>query len=85
METMTLNDGTVLKSSYAYEVNGKLYLYIRAGMDIVQVFNLLADPEKTAVIECDRYGAKATYEGYEAITCVSDEGDGMITASLRKV
>ena len=48
-------------------------------------FTLLADPEKTARIECNRYGAVSVYEGYEAITCVSDEGDGMITAIMRKV
>ena len=84
-ETLTLNDGTVLENSYAYEVTGKLYLYIRAGLNIVEVFSLLADPEKTEKIKCNRYGTETIFEGYEAITCVSDEGDGMITAIMRKV
>ena len=40
METLTLNDGTVLENSHAIENNDRLFIYVENGSTISQVFDI---------------------------------------------
>ncbi|MBR6443492.1 MAG: hypothetical protein IKS46_07380 [Clostridia bacterium] len=84
METLTLNDGTVLESSNGHISTGLLYLYIQNGMNLQEVFGLLIDPEKTQEIK-KKYGEHETvFRGYTKLMAVTDEDNGTITAVLKK-
>ena len=82
-ESLTLNDGTVLEDSRAV-ASGDLFLYMN-GYGMAEVFALLIDPEKTAVIVYTMMdGSGITYREYQKLIAVRDEGNGLITAVLRK-
>ena len=83
METLTLNDGTVLENSSAV-VSRDLFLYIM-GMTMAEVFNLLIVPGKVEkIIFTQINGDKVIYEEFTKLTAVRDEGDGLVTAVLQK-
>ena len=82
-ETLKLNDGTELRG-HAIEANGRLFLYIW-DKTMAEVFELLKDPEKTKKIVANRYGQETTIRGYKRLMSISDQGTGMIDASLKKV
>lgn len=87
METLTLNDGTILENSYVYESEdiNALFVYTRNEYALGFVFNLLYDPEKTgSIVYKKSNGNEITYTGYTRLTAVTDEGHGMITAVLKK-
>ena len=84
METLTLSDGTVLQNSNAYQDELRLYVYIRNGNSIQEVFNMLIDPEKTAKIIMKANEIEKTFNGFTKLITVSDEGNGTITAVLKK-
>lgn len=82
METLTLNDRTVL-NGHLIETETRLLLYIY-GKTMTEVFNLLIDPEKTRVIKEDRNGEKRTVRGYKHLRAISEEMGGMICTVLTK-
>lgn len=83
-EKLTLNDGTVLENASAIE-STDLFLYIN-GYTMADVFGNLIDPEKTATISYTMMnGDIVIYNNYQHLIAVRDEGDGLITAVLRKV
>lgn len=83
METLTLNDGTVLENSNAI-LSDYLFLYFH-GYGIQEIFNLLIDPEKSEKIIYTRInGEEVTFEGYTKLISVRDEGNDLITAVMRK-
>lgn len=85
METLTLNDGTILENSHIIQSDNSLFIYISNGFDIKQVFDLMYDPEKTKKIVFSSFGSLAgTYKGYKKLIAVRDEGNGLITAVLGK-
>lgn len=84
METLTLNDGTLLSDSSAHQDDARLYVYIRSGAGLQEVFNLLIDPEKTERIVMNAPDFERIFEGFTKLTAVTDEGNGMITAVLKK-
>ena len=84
MEKLTLNDGTELLDSYAVETLDNLFLYIRSGLNMMQVFMLVYDPNKISMI---RYTAGTTvteYGGYTTIQGITQEHGGMISVVLRR-
>ena len=82
METLTLNDGTVL-NGHLIETETRLFLYIY-GKTMTEVFNLLIDPEKMRVIKEDRNGEKRTVRGYKHLVSISEEIGGMVCTILTK-
>ena len=84
MVTLTLNDGTVLLDSNVYQDENRLYVYINNGDGMKEVFDLLIDPEKTQRIERKATGIDDIFEGFTKLINVTDEGNGMITAVLKK-
>ena len=85
MGTLTLNDGTVLRDSYIL-LSGSLFVYVQqAGMTIVELFELLCDPVKTAKIAYTQVnGETITFTGYKKLTSVRDEENGLFTAVLKE-
>lgn len=83
-EKLTLNDGTILEDSTVLMVDINLFLYIRNGSSLRDVFELLIEPAKTARITAEQYGQEVVYEGYTRLMSVRDEGNGQITAVLRR-
>jgi len=82
-EKLTLNDGTVLEFSSAL-LSGNLFLYIN-GSDLKTVFDLLIEPDNTETITyTQNNGEDVVFSGYTKLTAVSDEGNGLITAVLKK-
>lgn len=81
-EKLTLNDGTELQG-HAIETEARLFVYVW-GKTLTEVFELLSDPERTKKIVAERYGETQTFRGYKRLMSISDEGSGMISASLKK-
>lgn len=81
-EKLTLNDGTELQG-HAIETEPRLFVYVW-GKTLTEAFELLDDPEKTKKIVAERYGETQTVRGYKRLMSISDEGNGMISASLKK-
>lgn len=82
-EKLTLNDGTVLENSSAI-LSSDLFLYIHDS-DLQTVFDLLIDPENTQkIVYTQVNGESVAFVGYKKLRAVTDEGNGLITAVLRK-
>lgn len=81
-EKLTLNDGTEI-DGHLIESGERLFLYMR-GITMKEAFDVLIDPENTKSIQCERYGKKETVKGYKHLYSVTEELNGMITASLMK-
>lgn len=82
-EKLTLNDGTELENASAI-LSGNLFLYVHES-DLKTVFDLLIEPENTEVIVYTMInGQELTFRGYDKLTAVSDEGNGLITAVLKE-
>ena len=82
-EKLTLNDGTVLENSSAI-LSSDLFVYIHDS-DLQTVFDLLIDPENTKkIVYTQANGEPVTVVGYKKLIAVRDEGNGLITAVLRK-
>lgn len=82
-EKLTLNNGTEFEESRAL-LSGNLFLYIRGG-NMKTVFDLLIDPENTEeIVYTMNNGQERTFRGFNKLTAVTDEENGLITAVLRK-
>ena len=82
METLTLNDGTVL-AGYCSETSGKLFVYLY-DQTLLSAYEYLSFPEKTVRIQENNYDAKYTYNGYNHLYCISEESGSMVSAILIK-
>ena len=84
MEKLTLENGAELENSSAI-LSGDLFLYARNGDGIRDVFLLLIEPENTETITYTMVnGEDRVFEGFTRLIAVRDEGDGLITAVMRK-
>ena len=81
MESLTLNDGTVI-TGHLIETNERLFLYMKE-ITMQEAFNLLIKPENTTKIRAVRYRAETTVHGYQALYSISNE-NGQICAMLKK-
>ena len=81
-ETLKLNDGSILDGNAL--LSGDLFLYVNES-DLQTVFSLLIDPEKTKKIVYTMVNeTKQTFTGFKRLIAVRDEGNGLITAVIRK-
>ena len=81
MNTIALNDGTVLENAGILDINGSLCFFVRNGMPMAEVFGLFNDPEKTGTITVTQFGQEKTYEGYTDLTMIqknSSEVSGIL-------
>lgn len=84
MEKLILNTGTEIEKGSLIESNGSLFVYVENGFNIKQVFDSFYDSEATKKIIYSMDGAESVYKGYKKLVSVRDEGNGLITAILRK-
>ena len=80
-EKLILNNGTELEG-HLLEAD-RLFLYL-SNISMADAFALLNKPANTKVITWERYGNTGTVEGYKHLKSISEEADGIISASLTK-
>lgn len=84
MEQLKLNDGTVLANSSLVQGDPDLFIYMN-GITFAGAFNQLIESRKTKkIIYTRNSGDQVVCSGYTRLTALRDEGDGYITAVLRK-
>ena len=84
METLTLNDGTVLENSTALESNDSLFIYTRNGYTIQGLCDDLYPAENISMITAEFQGGSRVYTDYSKLISLRDEGNDLVTAVLRK-
>ena len=84
METLTMNDGTVLEDSHVILNNGLLSFYVQNGMTLPEVYVIFSDPQKTAKITAFRFGAERVYEGYTDLNFIQ-KSESQISGGLTQV
>ena len=83
-ESLTLNDGTVMENARAVQ-STDLFLYF-TGYTMKAVFDQLIEPEKTmTIIYTMMNGESVTYNNFQKLIAVRDEGGGLISAVMREV
>lgn len=73
MKSITLNDGTVLQDAYLIADRFTLFLYF-PGAGMREIFDLMMDPEKTAVITATDGPTTEEYTRFTKLKAISDEG-----------
>ena len=73
MNTLTLNDGTVLTGDLLENGDDRIIFVYLDGMSIQEGFRLFIDPEKTKRIVAESSGVERTYEGYTQLTAINNE------------
>ena len=71
METLTLNDGTVV-NGHCFEDDTNLFVYLD-NMTVVQGVMLFSDPNNTSHIVAMNHGTEHVYDGYTEIYAASHE------------
>ena len=89
METLTLNDGTVVRNALTIEAVVGLWVHIQGGLSFSEAYELFSDADATAVITSDkrephRPEEDTVYEGYTDLYMLKCEDDGTIVVGLHK-
>ena len=84
METITLNDGTVLNGHILNNGDGRLIFVYLDGKSLAEGFLLFSDQSKTIRITENNHGNEHVYENYTEITSINSEF-GNCNLTLRKV
>ena len=83
METITLNDETVVNGHILENGDGAVIFVYLDGMNLVDGFMLFSDPDRTVRMIADSHGERKVYEGYTVITSASSEF-GNCNLTMRK-
>ena len=81
-EKLILNDGTEL-TGHVIRSYLTLFVYVYESK-MAEIFGLLNDPEKTAVIMAFADTEETEYTGFSHLKSVTEESDIMISAVLRR-
>jgi hypothetical protein len=73
METLTLNDGTVVNGHIIDNGDGRTIFVYLDGMTVVQGVTLFADPAKSKKVTAMNHGTEHVYEGYTELDHASHE------------
>ena len=74
-ESLTFSDGTELDKSSVHEGNNDLFVHVGdESKTLIDVFQILSDPKKTAMIIYNYWKTELTFEGYTELTALSKEG-----------
>lgn len=84
MQQLELNDGTILENSYSAESMDNLFLYIRNGMNMMQVFMLLTDPQKTERIVYRSGDKMVEHNGFLNMSGINTEFGGLVSVVMRR-
>lgn len=83
MQTLTLNDGTVVNGHILEDASGNVIFVYMDKLSLIEGFALLSDADKTKKIVANSYGNEHVYEGYTTLSAISDEY-GNCNAVLKK-
>ena len=83
METITLNDGTVVNGHILEDGYGQMIFVYLDGMNLMQGFMLMSDANKTSVMVANNRGTEHTYTGYTEIISINSEF-GNCNLTMRK-
>ena len=84
MQTLILSDGTELTNSYAALTVDRLFLYIQNGMNLIQVFMLVSDPEKLDNIIYASGDHQEVYGGFKTLEAISLGVNGVVSVVLKR-
>ena len=84
METITLNDGTVLDGHIFDNGDGRLIFVYLYGIKLTDGFMMLSDSNKTVRMVEQNHGNEHIYEGYTEITSINSEF-GNCNLTMKKV
>ena len=85
MQKLILNDGTELDNSWAAETMDYLYLYIKNGMNMMQIMLLMMDANKISrIIYQAGENNQTEFDDYRTVSSITAEHGGMISVSLRR-
>ena len=89
METITLNDGTVINDAVTIGAVPGLWIHIPNGFTIAKAYKLFSVKNKTSVITSDKSEPSrpregTVYEGYTDLFMLKREDDGTIVIGLHK-
>ena len=73
MNTLTLNDGTVLSGTILENGDGRIIFVYLDNISIERGFMLFIDPGKTGRIVAVSSGHEHVYEGYTQLTAINNE------------
>lgn len=92
MQKLILNDGTELENSWAAETTDALFLYIRNGMNILQIMMMLMNPQ-TMMVDTEKIKRiiymsgeenQTEYNDYTTLFGITTEYNGMINVVLKQ-
>ena len=83
METLTMNDGTVLNGHILEDGYGQVIFVYLDGMSLMDGFMILSNPAKTARIVANNHEVETVYEGYTQLDAINNQF-GNCNATLRK-
>lgn len=72
METLTLNDGTVINGHILEGGEGSIFVYLD-GMTILQGVTIFSDEENVSHIVANNHSVETVYDGYTEIKNASHE------------
>lgn len=73
METLTLNDGTVVNGHILNSGDGQTIFVYLTGMSLIDGFTLFSDTEKTINIVSKSHGEERVYYGYTILWSANAE------------
>lgn len=83
METITLNDGTVVNGHILEDGYGQMIFVYLDGMNLMQGFMLMSDSAKTSVMTAENHGVEHVYNGFTEIISINSEF-GNCNLTMRK-
>ena len=83
METITLNDGTVIENAYVVKLDESMIVVYCTGVSLEDMTRLFGNPAKTEWMESDQYGDKQIWRGFTELYAVQEHLSGQRSAGLR--
>ena len=83
-ETLTMKDGTTVRSAQTVGSIQGLWIHIREGLTFSQAYSLFSDPEKTGRIISRRNDGTHIYDGFTRVTEILEISDQFVTATMEQ-
>lgn len=71
METITLNDGTIVKDAYVVKMDNQIAIYGAGEYIFSEVYDLFGTSSRTSHMESDQYGDVQEWDGYVVLTSIN--------------
>ena len=84
MTKITLYDGTVVENAYCVLLTENQLGVYMPGLNLVEGYGTLCDPQAVSVISAEQYGQTTVYTGFTHLFSLREEPGGLLSAGLRK-